>query len=162
MKITLEMIGALEAGDRLNTLVAEHVMGKRWINLPPAAGKTSRAINMLVEPDEMPTWRHAYPELVEGFHDGANISTSGADRYSDDIASAWRVVERMKRLEETTNLGPLWNNFWEAGYVKMRDLAAAEAALNICRAALAAVVIETPSYAEVFGQLQKAYLPQTA
>jgi len=126
----------MQAGRELDALVAEKVMGWKWL-----------------ERDEFNEYRHLTPN-------GQKIQVA-VPRYSTDIAAAWQIVEKIKFMQpgwEIYGLKPdhlqkftiEYNGFgWRAGWApvkldgNMTIEAEAEAAPHaICLAALRAVGVE--------------------
>jgi len=150
MQITREEIENTPAGPALNQLVSEHVMGHVRMNID---GKQ----NLLIDPADLPTWRHLYPQIAEGWVDGAVCGIPDVF-YSQDMGRAWLVVEKLTTLREAGDAGAWWDNFWDAGFQKpaLRYLSQGDAAAAICRAAVIAM-LPRKSLPEVFDQLSEYF-----
>lgn len=123
----------MEAGRELDALVAEKVMGWRWISY-------NNNGFILVPPDQHSRMK---PEYV--FQDKAGSREhAGLPRYSTDIAAAWEVVEK---LHEIPGYEIIDIRLCSIGYAilapmgnHMKSVSTAETApLAICLAALKAV-----------------------
>jgi len=113
-----------DSGREIDALVAEHVMGAVWNNVPNYPGG---ACDILQFPG-------GHGILVERrCSDGRTIYPANLPAYSTDIAAAWEVVEKMEGADFDRfdgHLGPL------------HAMTAKEAALDICLAALKAKGVE--------------------
>lgn len=127
MNVTVEMIGNIPAGRELDALIAEYVIGlpRNVIVLGPNSEERE-------------------------FGSLGMVLTTPIEEYSACMGSAWTVVERMQELEAEGATNAIWWNFWQSGRLHIWELEAEEAAAQICKAALAAVVIPMPSYREFF------------
>lgn len=136
--MTREEIEQMPAGLEMNQLVSEHVMGKIWVS-------TGRQ-NVLILPNELPTWKRIYDDLTEGRNPDAVRSDIGAGQYSTDIAAAWPLFEKL-RLEwpncDIGNSAPdraLLQVCWGFDGYGWKYVVAESAPLVICRAALIAAL----------------------
>jgi hypothetical protein len=135
MKVTAEMIAEVPAGLQLDAWLAEFVMGwEKQPSLYPVCFKDERGFIHRI-----------------GGHSFMVFAPSVG------ISDAWRVVEAMQKHVKAGTCGPSWWNFWQSGYTHIWELSAEDAAARICRAALTAVVVEVPSYEELFGKLHDIY-----
>lgn len=122
----------LEAGRELDALVARQIMGwSKW--------------NIISDTGNFPGWftKIELGQLGKGWYmadDNWSPST--------DIAAAWQVVERMRKLGRETQhyynerRGPWWS-FWKPFGIEASATAETDA-LAICRAALLAVMDNRP------------------
>lgn len=103
----------LQPGRELDAMVAERVMGWRWMKW---AAVTDDPLSALVPPAEIYNRRHWRPSDVSaeryydwdtiGWTDKADKFHSGFPRYSTDIAAAWDVAEKMQsELREVGSRG---------------------------------------------------------
>jgi len=121
----------LEAGEELDALVAENVMG--WLRIPSELNGQQKIV---VPPDGNPHpmdwwWGRSVYGLVP--------------KYSTDIAAAWEVVERLERdgiflwkLGREDHL-PNWHVSMGRNHGPDIESEGPTAPLAICRAALAAI-----------------------
>jgi hypothetical protein len=160
MKVTVEMIANIPAGRELDALIAEHVFGYQRRRYHKGNSRVEgRHAVMLLSPDELADYEDvgmALPLRGDEFWD-VRVALFHTPLFSANMADCWQVVEAMQKHEQAGTCGPLWWNFWQSGYVHIWELPAAEAAVSICRAALAAVVIEVPGYEELFQRLSNIY-----
>lgn len=123
MKLTPEEIDQMPAGQKLDHLIAEHVMG--WHGM----------MEETFWPNTEWVWRDA-----KGYKMGGPIE------FSFDIAAAYKAVEKMRengwlfRIADGDGKGDILAAFWKGmGWDGMNPRARAETdALAICRAALKA------------------------
>lgn len=131
---TLASTGRLEmeAGRELNALVAEHVMGWRWLSLEP----------------EFPEQKALYPPDLEVDQVSWCVGDDPkelAEDYSTDIRAAMNVVEKLNRLWFEIGRENAGGVRWDAIFYNDPDLkdsvhvTADTAPLAICLAALMTV-----------------------
>lgn len=132
--MTSDEIVNMPAGNDLDALVAEKVMGWTWRAFQPA-----HEIGDLVRRPYPPDWS-AIPRLVASGNERlAGGWDSDLPRYSTDIAAAWEVVDRMVELGDHI-LGRFDGEL--DGMQPIHTMNAVEASLSICRAALLAVMVK--------------------
>lgn len=104
----------MEAGRELNALVAEKVMGWRWVVMqrvkPIFGGGAGDEIDCLIPPD--------CPDsgpLRLGFIVKRGAVHEGCGDWSTDIAAAWPVVEKMRTMGKPLYLIP-YRDGWMVGH----------------------------------------------
>jgi hypothetical protein len=120
-------IDTMPAGREMDALIAERVMGWKWM------GIDHETLAMLLDPTARrhPAWRE-YPDRPHSSDWDAYVP-----HYSTDIAAAWEVVEAM---QSESRPDAEWIHFAAAiDGVNLLTETAGDAALAICRAALKAV-----------------------
>jgi hypothetical protein len=123
----------MEAGREMDALIAEKVMGAKWLPIPPG-------YEALYHPrGDGRAWAARYIETHEGGTEDA------CPHFSTDIAAAWLVVENMVarcwKLDVQNRFAPTWGchvHFAAPNYSKVFETADS-APLAICRAALVAI-----------------------
>lgn len=125
--MTRDEILNMEAGQKLDTLILEHVFGARWYN------RNGR--NFLLMAQDVEGW-DGKPGKVES----KKPDYIGGFNWSVDIAKAWEVVKEMAKRGHCFNLSYdliAWTASFGSGRVNTTKSNAAE---EICRAALLATL----------------------
>jgi hypothetical protein len=122
----------LVAGRELDALVAERVMGFRWVPT------TSNSEQRLLAPPEMTN------EAVDQAIGLGHSVTELAPRYSSDMGAAWQVVEFMRGQGLRPVLMPDWGKQWQCVVYRQDQYVCQSkwfdsAPLAICRVALVAI-----------------------
>jgi len=125
--MTEDEIKKMPAGIDLDFLVAENVMGWKWIDTPIAS-------RLLVPPEynQPDLWR------PEWRHEGYPLPPS----YSLSISDAWEVIERLNELGYGMELyrSGYEGSEWEISLGGLVSLFAKDFPLVICRAALLSIL----------------------
>lgn len=139
-------IAELPAGDELDRMVAEYVMGARIVS----------------DPANYRGWYEEYdPSLQPG-----NIKWRDVQHYSTNIAAAWSVAEKLRAMgftinvwgEAKTRAWPVHFEPWSASFDPDRSgfnsatVEASSAPEAICRAALRALEQRSPSGSKTNGE----------
>jgi hypothetical protein len=115
--VTAPAAGRVGAGVEMDALVEEKVFGSVWSGTHLMQGVVTRAIR----------------------YDGGYLHRSTLVEYSTDIASAWRVVEKMRETGYHFRIANWEDGSWRSDFGFGCPMAeAATAPLAICLAALAA------------------------
>ena len=146
----------MESGRILDALVAEKVMGFKWVTPNPAHAMnqsfTKPLPRMLAAPDT-PTNVGSYFALADMAQPLYDMWFDGAPCYSADIGDAWQVVERLRSLGFDVQINarsgyncaafawPMGTDF-DSAAMCFGD--APKAPLAICRAALKAIASQSP------------------
>jgi hypothetical protein len=159
--VTTDEIRAMEAGRALDTLIAEHVMGLRVVAhdwpywLDPECGGYEAAMGRYdtdssegAGPVYVPEHGKWPPSIESDLDRGEWAIVKPVPFYSDDIAAAWQVVERLLETggfsleRQRYGAAPVPAGMWKAyvwGVSGVTKVRADTAPLAICRAALLAV-----------------------
>ena len=137
--VSEDEIRGMEAGRRLDALIAEKLMGWHWVNSPPDIDGNYEGIPILIPPNL--TLNDLEPVLPKR----GPVGHVGIPRFSTDIGSAWQLVERLATMEGPVSIA--WGIYGSEGnkasvvtmYGPGPGVVAPTAPLAICRAALLAV-----------------------
>ena len=142
----IQDIDKMPAGEELDALVAENVMGGKWIRFhdadyPDPDTEDGRVHATIVLPKDFDFL--CPPEYVEDTGECPRTRYSWIPRYSTDIAAAWEVIDKLDELYSAwfEIRGP---RVWLAqchlpNYKQFSATGVASAPLAICRAALKAI-----------------------
>ena len=150
--MTKEEIEGLEAGREMDALIAEKVMGYRWLYWTVAYGE-ERVRGLF--PSEYHNPFDYEPWTSEVGNLRITKMSTGIMDYSTEIAAAWQIVEKMREQWSVEN--PDETFFWQIidccehgwrvdvdwghhdGVIPIASAAAETAPLAICRAAILAM-----------------------